>query len=175
MDLSELDLIENKVANSGLITIDLETFRHPGKRVLFDIKGWLFREMILKEKDFRDFVKNHDWSQYQNQNIAFYCSSDAIIPTWAFMLLASAVQPYANKYVFGNLDQLEIELYIAAISQINIADYADKRIILKGCSQNELPVAAYVEMCNKLLPVVKSLMYGEACSNVPIYKKINKI
>jgi hypothetical protein len=91
------------------------------------------------------------------------------------MLLASAVQPYANKYVFGNLDQLEIELYSAAISQINIADYADKRIILKGCSQNELPVAAYMEMSNKLLPVVKSLMYGEACSNVPIYKKINKI
>lgn len=171
MDLAELDLIENKVANSGLITIDLETLRHSGKRVLFDIKDWLFREMILKEKDFRDFVKNHDWSQYQNQNIAFYCSTDAIVPTWAYMLLASAVQPYANKYVFGNLEQLEIELYNDAIAQLNPADYADKRIILKGCSQNELPIAAYVAMSNKLLPVVKSLMYGEACSNVPIYKK----
>jgi hypothetical protein len=171
MDLAELDLIENKVANSGLITIDLETMRHAGKRVLFDIKDWLFREMILKEKDFRDFVKNHDWSQYQNQNIAFYCSTDAIVPTWAYMLLASAVQPYANKYVFGNLEQLEIALYYDAIAQLNPADYADKRIILKGCSQNELPIAAYVAMSNKLLPVVKSLMYGEACSNVPIYKK----
>jgi hypothetical protein len=171
MDLAELDLIENKVANSGLITIDLETLRHAGIRVLFDIKDWLFREMILKEKDFRDFVKNHDWSQYQNQNIAFYCSTDAIVPTWAYMLLASAVQPYANKYVFGNLEQLEIALYNDAIAQLNPADYADKRIILKGCSQNELPIAAYVTMSNKLLPVVKSLMYGEACSNVPIYKK----
>lgn len=171
MDLAELDLIENKVANSGLITIDLETLRHAGKRVLFDIKDWLFREMILKEKDLRDFVKNHDWSQYQSQNIAFYCSTDAIVPTWAYMLLASAVQPYANKYVFGNLEQLEIALYNDAIAQLNPADYADKRIILKGCSQNELPIAAYVAMSNKLLPVVKSLMYGEACSNVPIYKK----
>lgn len=171
MDLAEVDLIENKVANSGLITIDLETLRHAGKRVLFDIKDWLFREMILKEKDFRDFVKNHDWSQYQNQNIAFYCSTDAIVPTWAYMLLASAVQPYANKYVFGNLEQLEIALYNDAIEQLNPDDYADKRIILKGCSQNELPIAAYVAMSNKLLPVVKSLMYGEACSNVPIYKK----
>ncbi|MFA9214975.1 MAG: DUF2480 family protein [Candidatus Methylacidiphilales bacterium] len=171
MDLADIDLIENKVANSGLITIDLETLRHAGKRVLFDIKDWLFREMILKEKDFRDFVKNHDWSQYQNQNIAFYCSTDAIVPTWAYMLLASAVQPYANKYVFGNLEQLEIALYTDAIEQLNPADFADKRIILKGCSQNELPIAAYVAMSNKLLPVVKSLMYGEACSNVPIYKK----
>lgn len=171
MDLAEVDLIENKVANGGLITIDLETLRHAGKRVLFDIKDWLFREMILKEKDFRDFVKNHDWSQYQNQNIAFYCSTDAIVPTWAYMLLASAAQPYAHKYVFGNLEQLEIALYNDAIAQINPADYADKRIILKGCSQNELPVSAYVEISNKLLPVVKSLMYGEACSNVPIYKK----
>jgi hypothetical protein len=171
MDLAELDLIENKVANSGLITIDLETLRHAGKRVLFDIKDWLFREMILKEKDFRYFVKNHDWSQYQNQNIAFYCSTDAIVPTWAYMLLASAVQPYANKYVFGNLEQLETALYNDAIAQLNPADYTDKRIILKGCSQNELPIAAYVAMSNKLLPVVKSLMYGEACSNVPIYKK----
>jgi hypothetical protein len=171
MDLAEVDSIENKVANSGLITIDLETLRHAGKRVLFDIKDWLFREMILKEKDFRDFVKNHDWSQYQNQNIAFYCSTDAIVPTWAYMLLASAAQPYAHKYVFGNLEQLEIALYNDAIAQINPADYADKRIILKGCSQNELPVSAYVEISNKLLPVVKSLMYGEACSNVPIYKK----
>jgi hypothetical protein len=171
MDLAEVDSIENKVANSGLITIDLETLRHAGKRVLFDIKDWLFREMILKEKDFRDFVKNHDWSQYQNQNIALYCSTDAIVPTWAYMLLASAAQPYAHKYVFGNLEQLEIALYNDAIAQINPADYADKRIILKGCSQNELPVSAYVEISNKLLPVVKSLMYGEACSNVPIYKK----
>jgi hypothetical protein len=171
MELQEPDLIENKVANSGIITIDLETIRHAGERVLFDIKDWLFREMILKEKDFREFVKNHDWTQYENKNIAFYCSTDALVPTWAYMLLAAAVQQYANRYVFGDLQQLEITLYHDAIAQINAIDYTDKRIIIKGCSHNEMPVSAYVEISNKLLPVVKSLMYGEACSNVPIYKK----
>jgi hypothetical protein len=171
MKLFEPDLIENKVANSAIITIDLETFRHAGERVLFDIKDWLFRELILKEKDFREFVKNHDWKQFKNKNIAFYCSTDALVPTWAYMLLAAAVQQYANRYVFGDLQLLEITLYHDAIAQINAADYTDKRIIIKGCSHNEMPVSAYVEISNKLLPVVKSLMYGEACSNVPIYKK----
>jgi hypothetical protein len=165
------DLIENKIANSGLVTIDLEQLCHNGERILFDIKDWLFREMILKEKDFRAFIKSHDWAQYQNKNIAFYCSTDAIVPTWAYMLLATAVQQYANRYIFGNLQQLEITLYNDAIAQINATDYTDKRIIIKGCSHNEMPVSAYVEISNKLLPVVKSLMYGEACSNVPIYKK----
>jgi hypothetical protein len=171
MGLEVVDLIENKVLNSGLITFDLETLRQSGERVLFDIKDWLFKELILKEKDFRDFIKNHNWSQYQNKNIAFFCSTDAIVPTWAYMLLASAVQPFANKYVFGNLEQLEIDLYHDAISKLNIEAYVDKRIILKGCSQSELPISAYVKMSTKLLPVVKSLMYGEACSNVPIFKK----
>ncbi|MES2728217.1 MAG: DUF2480 family protein [Bacteroidota bacterium] len=171
METNELIPIENKIANSGLITIDLETLRHNGKRVAFDIKDWLFRELILKEKDFREFVKNHDWTQYENQNIAFYCSTDALVPTWAYMLLASAVQPYAHKYIFGSLAELETQLYIDAIEQLDINEYIDKRIIIKGCSQDELPVTAYVAMTNKLLPVVKSLMYGEACSNVPIYKK----
>ncbi|MES2381292.1 MAG: DUF2480 family protein [Bacteroidota bacterium] len=171
METNELIPIENKIANSGLITIDLETLRHNGKRVAFDIKDWLFRELILKEKDFREFVKNHNWTQYENQNIAFYCSTDALVPTWAYMLLASAVQPYAHKYVFGTLAELETQLYIDAIEQLDINEYIDKRIIIKGCSQDELPVTAYVAMTNKLLPVVKSLMYGEACSNVPIYKK----
>jgi hypothetical protein len=171
MELQENDLIENKIASSGLITIDLELLRHAGERVLFDIKDWLFREMILKEKDFREFIKTHDWTQYQNKNIAFFCSNDAIVPTWAYMLLAAAVQQYANRYVFGNLQLLEITLYNDAIARINESDYTDKRIIIKGCSHNEMPVSAYLEISNKLLPVVKSLMYGEACSNVPIYKK----
>ena len=165
------DLIENKITNSGLITIDLEQLCHKGERILFDIKDWLFREMILKEKDFRAHIKTHDWSQYQNKNIAFYCSTDAIVPTWAYMLLATAVQQYANRYIFGDLKLLAITLYNDAIAQINTTDYNDKRIIIKGCSHNEMPVSAYVEISNKLLPVVKSLIYGEACSNVPIYKK----
>lgn len=171
METNELIPIENKIAGSGLITIDLETLRHNGKRVAFDIKDWLFRELILKEKDFREFVKNHDWTQYENQNMAFYCSTDALVPTWAYMLLATAVQPYAHKYVFGSLVELETQLYMDAIAQLDINEYMDKRVIIKGCSQDELPVTAYVAVTNKLLPVVKSLMYGEACSNVPIYKK----
>ncbi len=171
METNELIPIENKIANSGLITIDLETLRHNGKRIAFDIKDWLFREMILKEKDFREFVKNHDWTQYENQNIAFYCSTDALVPTWAYMLLASAVQPYAHKYVFGTLAELETQLYTDAIAQLDMNEYTDKRVIIKGCSQDELPVTAYITITSKLLPVVKSLMYGEACSNVPVYKK----
>lgn len=171
METNELIPIENKIAGSGLITIDLETLRHNGRRVAFDIKDWLFRELVLKEKDFREFVKNHDWTQYENQNMAFYCSTDALVPTWAYMLLATAVQPYAHKYVFGSLAELETQLYMDAIAQLDINEYMDKRVIIKGCSQDELPVTAYVAVTNKLLPVVKSLMYGEACSNVPIYKK----
>jgi hypothetical protein len=171
MEFEKIDLIENKVANSGLITIDLETLKHQGECVGFDIKNWLFREQILKEKDFREFVKAHDWSVYQNKNVAFFCSSDAIVPTWAYMLLATAIQPFANFYIFGTLNELTAALYERAISNLKLADFTDKRIIIKGCSQNEIPVNAYVAISNKLLPVVKSLMYGEACSNVPIYKK----
>ncbi len=165
--------IENKVLNSGLITFDLENLYHPGERMLFDIKPLLFREMILKEKDFREFIKTHDWSQYQGKNLAFICSSDAIVPTWAYMLLAKAIQPYANRYVFGDLLSLESTLFYDAISTINMEEFKNKRVIVKGCSDQNVPVSAYIEITNKLLPVVKSIMYGEACSNVPIYKKTN--
>lgn len=165
--------IENKVLNSGLITFDLETLYHPGQRILFDIKPLLFREMILKEKDFREYIKTHDWSQYQGQNIAFICSTDAIVPTWAYMLLAKAIQPFANRYVFGDLQSLEYTLFYDAISKIDLEELRDKRVIVKGCSDQNVPVSAYVEITNKLLPLVKSIMYGEACSNVPIFKKSN--
>jgi hypothetical protein len=165
--------IENKVLNSGLVTLDLETLYHSGERILFDIKPLLFREMILKEKDFRDFIKTHNWSQYQDKNIAFVCSADAIVPTWAYMLLAKAIQPYAHRYVFGELQYLESSLFYDAISKINLEELRDKRVIVKGCSDVNVPVSAYVEITNKLLPIAKSIMYGEACSNVPIYKRGN--
>lgn len=171
--MEELLEIENKVLNSGLITLDLETLYHPGERVLFDIKPLLFREMILKEKDFREYIKTHDWTQYQDKNIAFVCSADAIVPTWAYMLLAKAIQPFANRYVFGDLHFLENTLFNDAISNMNMEEYRDKRVIVKGCSDLQVPVNAYVEITNKLLPLAKSIMYGEACSNVPIYKKAN--
>lgn len=165
------ELIENRVANSGLVTINLEDYFHQGERVLFDIKPWLFKEMILKEKDFREFIKQHSWEQYKGKNIAFTCSADTIIPTWAYMLLASAVEPYANRYVFGNLSTLDVVLYQDALNKIDVEQYKGARLIIKGCSDIPVPVSAYVEITHKLLPVAKSIMYGEACSNVPIWKR----
>ncbi len=166
-----IEPIANKVAESGLVTINLEDFYHPGERVLFDIKPWLFREMILKEKDFREEVKNHDWSAYQGKNIAFYCSTDAIIPTWAYMLLAIAVEPFANRYVFGDAQNLETVLFNDALENLKPETYKDIRVIIKGCGDIPIPVNAYVEITHKLIPFAKSIMYGEACSNVPLYKK----
>lgn len=169
--MEDIQPIENKVANSGLVTIDLEDYFHKGERVLFDIKDWLFREMILKEKEFREFVKNHDWKQYEGKNITFTCSTDAIIPTWAYMLLSVNIEPYANRYVFGDLAVLETVLYQDALSKIDFESFKDIRVIVKGCSDVPVPVSAYVEITHKLSPYVKSIMYGEACSNVPIWKK----
>lgn len=163
--------IENKVANSGLITLNLEDYFDNGERVLLDIKPWLFMEMILKEKDFREHVKNHDWAQYTSKNVAFTCSTDAIVPTWAYMLLAVNIEPYANRYVFGNLETLNTVLYQDALQKINPIDFNEARVIIKGCSDVPVPVSAYVEITHKLTPYVKSIMYGEACSNVPIYKR----
>jgi hypothetical protein len=163
--------IENKVASSSLITLNLEAYFNKGERVVLDIKPWLFMELILKEKDFREQVKNHDWTQYEEKNVAFVCSTDAIVPTWAYMLLAVYIEPYANRYVFGNIDVLNTILYQDAIQKINPIDFADARVIIKGCSDVPVPVSAYVEITHKLTPHVKSIMYGEACSNVPIYKR----
>lgn len=163
--------IENRVANSGLITLDLETYFHPGERLVIDIKPWLFRELLLKEKDFREFVKNHDWAQYTGKNIAFTCSADAIIPTWAYMLLAVHIEPFANRYVFGDLVTLETVLYQDALAAIDYSAYQDVRVIVKGCSDVPVPVSAYVEITHRLSPYAKSIMYGEACSNVPIWKR----
>jgi hypothetical protein len=163
--------IENKVAQSGLVTIDLEELYVPGERVLFDIKGWLYEELILKEKDFREQVKNHDWSQYQNKLVALTCSADAIVPTWAFMLVASRLEPFADKIIFGDLKKLDETLFLEKVSGIDPESYRDQRVIIKGCSKVEVPASAYVEITNRLRPFVKSLMYGEACSTVPLYKK----
>ena len=163
--------IENKVASSSLITLNLEDYFNKGERVVLDIKPWLFMELILKEKDFREQVKKHDWTQYVEKNVAFVCSSDAIVPTWAYMLLAVNIEPYANRYVFGNIDVLNTILYQDALQKINPVDFTDARVIIKGCSDVPVPVSAYVEITHKLTPHVKSIMYGEACSNVPIYKR----
>ena len=162
--------IINKVANSGLITIDLEEYYPKGERVLFDLKPLLFQELILKEKDFREFIKNHDWAIYQNKLVAITCTADAIVPTWAYMLISIALEPYAKKIVFGNLQTLETVLFNDALQTINYSDYTDKRIVIKGCGNLPVTTHAYVELVNGLRPFAKSIMYGEPCSTVPLYK-----
>lgn len=165
------DDIINRVANSKLVTIDLEDFYPEGKRVLFDIKDWLFQELVLKEADFRDYIKNHDWSQYQNQYVALTCTADAIIPDWAFMLLVVNLEPFVEKCHIGGLDELETAIYQDIINAIDGQIYLDKPVIIKGCSNKPVPINAYVMMTNKLKSYAKSIMYGEACSFVPLFKK----
>ncbi len=166
--------IVNKVANSALITFDLEDYYDKGERILYDIKQNLFQELILKEKDFREFVKNHDWSQYKGKNVGIICSAEAIVPTWAYMLLATRLQPYANKVVFGGSESLEQALYQQALSKIDLETYRNAKVVVKGCGNLPVPTFAYVEISGLLTPVVQSIMYGEPCSTVPIFKNIQK-
>ena len=167
--------IINKVALSGIITIDLEAFYPQGERVLFDIKEQLFHGLILKEKDFREFVKEEDWSKYTDKYVALICSADAVVPTWAYMLLAIQLEPYTKKVVFGDLETLETVLYNDILNSLNINQYKDARVVIKGCGHLPVPQAAYVEITRLLRPVAKSIMYGEACSMVPLYKQPKQI
>ena len=162
--------IINKVAQSDLVAVNLEDFYLKGERVLFDLKGWLFEELVLKEKDFRERVSNYDWAQYQNKFVAVTCTADAIIPTWAFMLVASALNPFALKIIFGDLQKLEEEIFREQILKLNIEDYRGAKVIIRGCSHMEVPVSAYVELMTRLRRVAKSIMYGDACSTVPLFK-----
>ena len=163
--------IVNRVANSKLITFNLEDYYPEGERVLFDVKDWLLEGFVLRESEFREQAKNHDWSQYEGKFIALTCSSDAIIPAWAFMLLATYLQPYAKKVITGDLESLETVLYTEVISKMDVSTLQDKPVIVKGCAHKPVPKNAYLLLIEKLQPVVKSLMYGEACSSVPLYKK----
>jgi Protein of unknown function (DUF2480) len=175
MNTEKQDIIVNRVTNSGLLSLDLEDFYHHGKRVIYDLRDNLFMGMILKEKEFRDFLKTHDWSQYAQQNVAIVCSEDAIVPTWAYMLLSIKLQPYANCIVFGDLNDLESKLFYNALSCINPSDYTNKKVVIKGCSKYPVPTSAYIEITQLLQPYVQSLMFGEPCSTVPLYKAVKKI
>ncbi len=166
--------IVNKVSQSGLITIDLEEFYPAGERVLFDIKELLFQGLILREKDFREFIKNEDWNKYKDKYVALTCSADAIVPTWAYMLLATQLEPIAKKVVFGNLESLETILYTEILSKIDINNYKDARVVIKGCGNLPIPKSAYVQITSLLRPLAKSIMYGEPCSTVPLYKKLKE-
>ncbi len=165
------DEIINRVANSKLVTIDLEDLYPEGQRVVFDIKDWLFEGFVLREKDFRQQVSEFDWSIYKNQYVALTCSTDAIIPGWAYMLLSISLEPFAKKIIIGDLEQLETSIYQDVINHLDISEYEGKPIIIKGCSNKPVPQNAYIMLSTKLKTVARSIMYGEACSSVPLYKK----
>ena len=161
----------NKVSESGLITLDLEEFYPKGETVLFDMKDHLFMGLILKEKEFREGLKNVDLELYRDKNVALTCTADAVIPVWAYMLVAAFLQPVAAAIVFGNEDFVHKTLFLKNLAAIDPADYSDKRVVIKGCGELPITEMAYVEITNLLRPVVKSIMYGEPCSTVPVYKK----
>lgn len=166
-----MEEIVNKVANSVLEVFDLEDYYQEGIRTQIDISQWLIEGFLLKEKDFREALKNHDWQQYQNQFVAIFCATDAILPAWAPILVASYVAPFAKKVVLGNTTDLETSIYQEELAKLDFSLYQNKPVILKGCSKKPVPEAAYIMAIQKLQPVAKSVMYGEACSAVPIYKK----
>lgn len=162
--------IVNKVEQSGLKEFNLEDFYLKGERVVFDLKDFLFQGLILKEKDFREALKNFDWTLYTDKYVAVLCSADAIVPSWAFMLVAVYLEPVAKRVVFGSTETLETVLFNDALSKLDIEKFRGEKIIIKGCSKYPVPESAYVEITRMLRPVAKSIMYGEACSTVPLYK-----
>ena len=169
--MSEQDEIRNKVAESALITFNLEDLYQVGQRKTFDLKDFLFEGLILREKDYRQALKDFDWSQYQDSFVNIQCSADAIVPQWAFMLAATYLQPVAKRIVMGTSETLETVLYQEMLTDLDLEQFRDERVIVKGCSQYPVPTSAYVEFVAKLTPVAKSLMYGEACSTVPLFKR----
>lgn len=165
------DEIVNRVANSKLVVVDLEDYYPKGKRVVLDIKDWLYEGLILREKEFRNQALAHDWAQYHDTYVALTCSTDAIIPAWAYMLLTMHLETYAKKIVVGDLEYLENSLYQSIIENLDVEPFKRKPLIIKGCSNKPVPANAYILLSQKLKPIAQSIMYGEACSSVPLYKK----
>ncbi len=166
-----MEQIINRVAESGIITFDLSKLvLAESEIVLFDMKPFLFKEMILKEKDYRAQLLTHDWKQYENKHVVLYCSVDAIIPVWAYMLATCFIQPIAKSVYMGTVEEFRKSYLLKQVDNIDTNEYLDKRVVIKGCSDIHVFDAAYVAIAEKLRPVVKSLMYGEPCSTVPLYK-----
>lgn len=165
------DDLVNRVSLSPLLTLDLEEYYPKDEIVVFDLKPHLFMELILKEKDFRTDLQNIDWSEYQDKVVAVTCTADAVIPVWAYMLVASYLQPVAKDIIFGDKTLAQQQLFIKRIDAINMSEFIDKRVVVKGCGEVPIGEFAYLEITKKLRPVAKSIMYGEACSSVPIFKK----
>ena len=166
--------IVNRVAKSKIRTIDLEKCYPEGKRIALDISQWLYKGFVVKEKEFRAALKEHDWSNYKDSNVAMFCSTDAIVPEWAYMLVSTYLREHASKVIYGTLQELELLLFQEAVDNIDANEYKDKPVIIKGCSEKVIPQNAYIQLVQKLQPVVKSMMFGEACSSVPLYKKPRK-
>ncbi len=162
--------IVNRVAKSPLVTVDLEALRPPQPRVGIDLKDWLESGLVLREQAFREKVTNYNWEAHQDQYVALFCSSDAIMPTWAAMLITTALEPFAKKVVWGDFETLEILIFESLIDSMPLEKYQNKPIIIKGCSNNIIPTQAYIKLIEKLCPVAKSILFGEACSAVPLYK-----
>ena len=167
-------MIENKVSASSLLTLDLEEWYPESDMMQLDIASLLVEGLLLREKDFRAFISENDWTQYQDKHVALFCSTDAIIPRWAWMLLSTSLHSFAKTIVFGNTQTLVEELYRQKINDLNVEEYRDQRVVIKGCSKKPVPVQAYVQLTARLSPVVKSIMYGEPCSTVPVFKKAKR-
>lgn len=168
------DEIINKVANSVLEVFDLEDYYPSGIRAQIDISQWLLEGFLLREKDFRAELKNQDWSQYQDQYVAIHCSTDAIVPAWASILVAIQLAPFAKKIINGTIEDLDASLYEELLPKIDYSVYENKPVIIKGCSRKPVPMRAYVLVAHYLQPFARSIMYGEACSAVPLYKASKK-
>jgi hypothetical protein len=166
-----MEELRNKVAESGIVTIDLEQFYPKEEIATLDIKAFLFMEMLLKEKDFRASLESHDWEQYKDKEVAVFCSTDAIIPMWAYMLIASRLSGVAKSIKEGTKEEVFKNRFIENIQTMRGEDYQDKRVVVKGCGDKEIPAYAYTTIASILLPHVKSLMYGEPCSTVPVFKR----
>jgi hypothetical protein len=165
------DIFQNKVAESGIITLDLEQYYPKGEVAVFDMKDYLFMGLILKEKDFREALKSIDWEVYRDKTVAVTCSADAIIPVWAYMLASAYLQPVAAAVAVGTKETIQQQLLLHNIATIDAGQFADKRVVIKGCGEVHISEAAYLQITNLLRPVAKSIMYGEPCSTVPVYKK----
>lgn len=166
-----METLRNKVAESGIITLNLEDYFPEEDICSFDIKDFLFMEMLLKEKEYRALLESHNWNQYLNKHVAIFCSTDAIIPMWAYMLIASRLSTVAKSVFEGTKEELFKDLFVKNILAIDTMEFEDKRVVIKGCGDKEIPAYAYTAITNQLAPRVKSLMYGEPCSTVPVFKK----
>ena len=161
----------NKVAESGLITLDPEKYYARQETAMFDLKDFLFMGMILKEKDYREKLKTYDWEPFRDKSVGVYCSADAIIPVWAYMLAATYLEPVAKDVIMGDGKELHKQLFLKNLSAINASEFTDKRVVIKGCGETPIADFVYMELTRMLRPVAKSIMYGEPCSTVPVYKK----